>query len=176
MLDVLWIDSIIADGCANWGTFGTHSQSSRLLYRTLGTHSCISHLPLNLFYRMYRSMLDSGIERLVDSRSLIFLESTAKHFQNLNVSSALVLATVCPSGLRATWRILWLWPGMWATRVREGVSVPLVEPGLQMVRWLSGWPWEERSSLWCEDHRRPLTCREGRSWLSNLASVQVLIP
>ena len=50
-------------------------------------------------------MLNSDIERLVDSLSFIFLESTAKHFQNLSVSSALVLTTVCPSGLRAMWRI-----------------------------------------------------------------------
>ena len=29
-----------------------------------------------------------------------------------------------------------------------------------MERWLCGWPWEERSSRWCEDHRRPLIYRE----------------
>ena len=108
-------------------------------------------------YRIYLGMF--SCEKSSESLSLVLLESTAKHFQNLSVSSELVLATVCPSGLRDMWRILWSWPERSATRVREGVPVPLVELGLQMERWLCGWPWEERSSRWCEDHRRPLIYR-----------------
>ena len=115
------------------------------------------------FQRIYLGMF--SCEWSSASLSLVLLGSAAKHFQNLSVSSELVLATVCPSGLSAMWRILWSWPERSATRVREGVPVPLVGPGLQMERWLCGWPWEERSSWWCEDHRRPLIYRgkvEGR--------------
>ena len=149
----------VCQGCFADGVTGT-TLGSTILHSAIiplqHPHILSSLLSLQ-FHRIYLGMF--SCENSSESLSLVLLESTAKHFQNLSVSSELVLATVCPSGLRAMWRILWSWPERSATRVREGAPVPLGESGLQMERWLCGWPWEERSSRWCEDHRRPLIYR-----------------
>ena len=142
---------------SNWDHFGVHHPSF-CYHSPLACTRMSSSLVLLHLQRIYLGMF--SCEWSSESLSLVLLGSAAKHFQNLSVSSELVLATVCPSGLSEMWRILWSWPERSATRVREGVPVPLVEPGLQMERWLCGWPWEERSSRWCEDHRRPLIYRE----------------
>ncbi len=89
-------------------------------------------------------MVKSVRERFAASFSLAILGSTVKHFQNLRVSSAPALATVCPSGLRDTCRILSSWPER-STRWVRGEEDEVGE-WRQMVRWLCGWPWEEISS------------------------------
>ena len=118
---------------------------------------------------MYLSMLKSGVTHsspAVSSLPLLYTPlpfcsapSREKHLQNLSVSSAAALTTVCWSGLRATWRILSSWPCNSPTCVSPSFS-SLVEEELssfQMFSLLQGFPWEERSSRWCWHQMRPLT-------------------
>ena len=79
--------------------------------------------------------------------------SCVKHFQILSVSSAPTDATAWPSGDMAIHSTRDRCPCSSATRVMAGY--------FQIVNWLLEKPWPDRSSLYCRDHKRPLTWR---SW------------
>ena len=111
------------------------------------------------FQRINLEVLNCDTDAAFDLAQCLVLRS--KHFQKRRVSSAPAVATVWPSGLLATCKILCSWPGISANWLR-GFGVFACH--FHRRSELDGFPWQESSSLCSADHTNPLTWESVTTW------------